>query len=146
MLCEFCRHEFDDSLTECPYCHKKVDIEAKSLTREERDNFAGTTIEMEGSSDEDSYTKRAEYQEKEGYSGQDDTFRRADRPFEDNRNPSGFKVYRLGGGLLTWIIFALIILGIIFFLLPAFLFIGIVGAVAGVIIILLSRLFNKFER
>ena len=28
MLCEFCRHEFDDSLTECPYCHKKVDIEA----------------------------------------------------------------------------------------------------------------------
>ena len=48
MLCEFCRHEFDDSLTECPYCHKKVDIEAKSLTREERDNFAGTTIEMEG--------------------------------------------------------------------------------------------------
>ena len=136
MLCEFCRHEFDDGLTECPYCHKKVDIEAKSLTREERDNFAGTTIEMEGSSGE----------EKEGYSGQDDTFRRADRPFEDNRNPSGFKVYRLGGGLLTWIIFALIILGIIFFLLPAFLFIGIVGAVAGVIIILLSRLFNKFER
>ena len=53
MLCEFCRHEFDDGLTECPYCHKKVDIEAKSLTREERDNFAGTTIEMEGSSGEE---------------------------------------------------------------------------------------------
>ena len=146
MLCEFCRHEFDDSLTECPYCHKKVDIEAKSLTREERDNFAGTTIEMEGSSYEDSYTKRAEYQERDSYSGQDDTFRRTDRPYEENRDHSGFKVYRLGGGLLTWIVFALIVLGIIFFVLPAFLFIGIVGAVAGVIIILLSRLFNKFER
>ena len=104
MLCEFCRHEFDDGLTECPYCHKKVDIEAKSLTREERDNFAGTTIEMEDS--------------------------------------SGFKVYRLGGSLMTWIIFALIVLGIIFFVLPAFLFIGIAGAVAGAIIILLSKLFQ----
>ena len=142
MLCEFCRHEFDDSLTECPYCHKKVDIEAKSLTREERDNFAGTTIEMEGSSDEDSYTKRAEYQERDSYSGQDDTFRRTDRPYEENRDHSGFKVYRLGGGLLTWIVFALIVLGIIFCVLPAFLFIGIVGAVAGAIIILLSRLFQ----
>ena len=142
MLCEFCRHEFDDSLTECPYCHKKVDIEAKSLTREARDNFAGTTIEMEGSSGEDGYTKRAEYQEKDSYSRQEDTFHRADSPYEDNRDSSGFKVYRLGGGLLTWIIFALIVLGIIFFVLPAFLFIGIVGAVAGAIIILLSRLFQ----
>lgn len=142
MLCEFCRHEFDDGLTECPYCHKKVDIEAKSLTREERDNFAGTTIEMEGSSGEDGYTNRAEYQEKDSYSRQDDTFHRADRPYEDNREPSGFKVYRLGGSLLTWIIFALIVLGLIFFILPTFLFIGIIGVVAGAIIILLSRLFN----
>ena len=100
---------------------------------------------MEGSSGEDGYTKRAEYQEKDSYSRQDDTFRRADNPYEDNRDPSGFKVYRLGGGLLTWIIFALIVLGIIFFVLPAFLFIGIAGAVAGAIIILLSRLFNRFE-
>jgi len=44
--------------------------------------------------------------------------------------------------LLTWIIFALIVLGIIFFILPAFLFIGIVGAVAGAIIIFLSRMFQ----
>ena len=141
MLCEFCRHEFDDSLTECPYCHKKVDIEAKSLTREERDSFDGTTIEMEGSGGEEGYTKRAEYQDKDSYRPDDD-FRRADSPYEDNRDPSGFKVYRLGGGLLTWIIFALIVLGIIFFVLPAFLFVGIIGAVAGAIIIFLSRLFQ----
>ena len=67
MLCEFCQHEFDDSLTECPYCHKKVDIEAKSLTREERDSFDGTTIEMEGSGGEEGYTRRTEYQEKDSY-------------------------------------------------------------------------------
>lgn len=142
MLCEFCKHDFDDSLTECPYCHKRVDIEAKSLTREERDNFAGTTIEMEGSSGEDGYTKHAEYQEKDSYYQQDDAYQRADRPYDENRDSSGFKVYRMGGGLLTWIIFALIVLAIIFFLLPAFLFIGIVGAVAGAIIIFLARLFN----
>ena len=141
MLCEFCHHEFDDSLTECPYCHKKVDIEAKSLTREERDSFDGTTIEMEGSGGEEGYTRRAEYQEKDSYRQQDD-FRRGDRPYEDSRNSERLKVYRLGGGLLTWIIFALIVLGIIFFVLPAFLFIGVIGAVAGAIIILLSRLFQ----
>ena len=100
MLCEFCRHEFDDNLTECPYCHKMVDIEAKSLTREERDSFDGTTIEMEGSGGEEGYTKRAEYQEKDSYSQQDD-FRRGDRPYEDSRNSERLKIYRLGGGLLT---------------------------------------------
>ena len=141
MLCEFCKHEFDDSLTECPYCHKKVDIEAKSLTREERDSFDGTTIEMEGSGGEEGYTRRAEYQEKDSYWQQDD-FRQGDRSYEDSRNSERLKVYRLGGGLLTWIIFALIVLGIIFFILPAFLFIGVIGAVAGAIIILLSRLFQ----
>lgn len=142
MLCEFCHHEFDDSLTECPYCHKKVDIEAKSLTREERDNFDGTTIEMEGLPGEESYTKRAEYQEKDSYRQQDDAYQRADRSYEDNRYSDRLKVYRLGGGLLTWIIFALIVLGIIFFILPAFLFIGIIGAVAGAIIIFLSKMFQ----
>lgn len=38
MLCKFCQHDFDDSLTECPYCHKQVDFEPKSLTRK-----SGTT-------------------------------------------------------------------------------------------------------
>ena len=142
MLCEFCHHEFDDSLTECPYCHKKVDIEAKSLTREERDSFDGTTIEMEGSPGEEGYTKRAEYQEKDSYQQQDEAYQRAEKSYEDNRYSDRLKVYRLGGGLLTWIIFALIMLGTIFLILPAFLFIGIIGAVAGAIIILLSRMFQ----
>ena len=142
MLCKFCQHEFDDSLTECPYCHKQVDFEPKSLTREERDNFAGTTIEMEGNPGEEGYTKRSEYQEKDSYYQQDDAYQRADKSNEDNSNSSGFKVYRMGGGLLTWIIFALIVLGIIFFILPAFLFVGIIGAVAATIILFVLRLFH----
>ena len=142
MLCKFCQHEFDDSLTECPYCHKQVDFEPKSLTREERDNFVGTTIEMEGNPGEEGYTKRAEYQEKDSYYQQDDAYQRADKSNEDNSNSSGFKVYRMGGGLLTWIIFALIVLGVICFVLPTFLFIGIIGLVVGSIIIFLSKLFQ----
>ena len=141
MLCKFCQHDFDDSLTECPYCHCRVDFEPKSLTREERDSFSGTTIDMESSGGKDSFSGRSEYQEHSDYR-QDETFQRADRPYEDGETSPGFKVYRMGGGLLTWIIFALIILGIFFFLLPAFLFVGIIGAVAGGIIIFLSRLFK----
>ena len=41
MLCKFCQHEFDARLTECPYCHRLVEVEAQPLTREERDNFSG---------------------------------------------------------------------------------------------------------
>ncbi|MBQ8920207.1 MAG: hypothetical protein IJ056_08900 [Acidaminococcaceae bacterium] len=137
MLCKFCQHEFDDSLTECPYCHRQVDFEPKSLTREERDSFSGTTIEIDGG-DSGSYS---EYQEQDSYR-RDETFQRADRPYEEGRSSTGFKVYRLGGGLLTWIIFALIVVGIVFFLLPAFLIFAVVGAVAGAVIIFLSRLFQ----
>lgn len=138
MLCKFCQHEFDDSLTECPYCHRQVDFEPKSLTREERDSFSGTTIEVDGSADgSGSY----EYQEQDSYR-RDERFQRADRPYEDNSGSTGFKIYRLGGGLLTWIIFALIVVGIVFFVLPTFLIFAIVGSIAVAIIIILSRLFN----
>jgi hypothetical protein len=97
---------------------------------------------MEGNPGEEGYTKRAEYQEKDSYYQQDDAYQRADKSNEDNSNSSGFKVYRMGGGLLTWIIFALIVLGIIFFILPAFLFVGIIGAVAATIILFVLRLFH----
>jgi len=135
MVCQFCRHEFDDSLTECPYCHKQVDFEPKSLTREERDSFSGTTIDIDESG------RQGEYQDRGEYTDRDD-LRRGDRSYENGEESPGFKVYRLGGGLLTWIIFALIILGIIFFVLPTFLFVGIIGAVVGAIVIFFSRLFQ----
>ena len=139
MLCQFCRHEFDDSLTECPYCHRQGDFEPKSLTREERDSFSGTTIDMGGSSDESE--RCSEYQERDSYRG-DETFQRADRPYEEKDRPAGFKVYRMGGGFLTWIVFALIVLGIIFFILPAVFLFAVAGAIAGAVIIFLSRLFQ----
>ena len=140
MLCKFCQHDFDDSLTECPYCHCQVDFEPKSLTREERDSFSGTTIDMESTGRKDSFSGQGEYQEQSDYR-YDESFQRADRPYEDNETSPGFKVYRMGGGLLTWIIFALILLGIFFFLLPTLLFGGIIGVIA-LGIVFLSRLFK----
>ncbi len=135
MICEFCQHEFDDSLTECPYCHKQVDFEPKSLTREERDSFSGTTIEIDGSGRNDETDMNGQYQEK-------GSFHDTDRDYENSEESPGIKIYRLGGGLLTWIIFALIVLGIIFFVLPAFLFVGLIGTAAFFIILFLSKLFQ----
>ncbi|MBO5605981.1 MAG: hypothetical protein J5915_11420 [Acidaminococcaceae bacterium] len=140
MVCKFCQHEFDDSLTECPYCHKQVDFEPKSLTREERDSFSGTTIDIDDP-ENSQHSGDSQYQDKYDYRDRGD-YQRADRPYGSSENPSGFKVYRLGGSLITWIIFALIVLGIIFFVLPAFLFVGVIGAAAVAIIIFLSRLFQ----
>ncbi|MBR1512030.1 MAG: hypothetical protein IJ625_05175 [Acidaminococcaceae bacterium] len=140
MVCKFCQHEFDDSLTECPYCHKQVDFEPKSLTREERDSFSGTTIDIDDPGSRQ-HSGDSQYQDKYDYQDRGD-YQRADRPYGSTENPSGFKVYRLGGSLITWIIFALIVLGIIFFVLPAFLFVGVIGAAAVAIIIFLSRLFQ----
>ena len=140
MVCKFCQHEFDDSLTECPYCHKQVDFEPKSLTREERDSFSDTTIDIDDPENRQD-SGDSQYQDKYDYRDRGD-YQRADRPYGSSENPSGFKVYRLGGSLITWIIFSLIVLGIIFFVLPAFLFVGVIGAAAVAIIIFLSRLFQ----
>ena len=67
MLCKFCQHDFDDSLTECPYCHRQVDFEPKSLTREERDSFSGTTIEIDGPSGDNGNKSYSDYQEQGSY-------------------------------------------------------------------------------
>jgi hypothetical protein len=48
MLCKFCHREFEDGLSECPYCHYVVDVEAQTLTKDERDTFSGVTIEQDG--------------------------------------------------------------------------------------------------
>lgn len=140
MLCKFCRHEFEDSLTECPYCHRIVEVDAQSLTREERDSFNGQTIEADGSvrdesrrSGRDGSASRASYEGQAGY-GQQDTPR-------NGSGSSRIHVYR-SGGLLTWIMVALLIIGVVFFLLPAFLFIAVIGAIVGAIFFFVSGLFQ----
>lgn len=140
MLCKFCRHEFDDSLTECPYCHRIVEVEPQSLTREERDSFSGTTIEADGSvrddrnrSDSYIYEERDAYDPQEGYGRQEDA--------RSDRAGSGIHVYRFGG-LMTWLITILVILGLVFFLLPAFLVVAVAGAFISAIVLFVMRLFQ----
>ena len=43
---------------------------------------------------------------------------------------------------MTWLIIALVLIGIVFFLLPAFIFIAIAGAVAGAVVLFFLRLFQ----
>ncbi len=133
MLCKFCQHEFDARLTECPYCHRLVEVEVQPLTREERDNFSGATIEADGTIHEGD----------EGAAGvrQDNGYESSGDGAETTADGSGIHVYHTGG-LMTWLIIALVLIGIVFFLLPAFIFIAIAGAVAGAVVLFFLRLFQ----
>ena len=66
MVCSFCHHEFDEALTECPYCHRIVEKDAHSLTVEERESFDGATIEVDGTvcGGEGDRARSREYQER----------------------------------------------------------------------------------
>lgn len=146
MKCSFCQNEFDDNLTECPYCHRQVEIEPKSLSPVERDNFDGVTLEMDGTiSDEatgESERVRVEYQEDFRDGREEDPFRReTGERYETGRNPFGFKVYHAGGSSIWWTLLILVvILALVFFLLPAFLIIAGIGA----LVVFILRLFSRF--
>lgn len=132
MLCKFCQHEFDDRLTECPYCHRLVEVEAQQLTREERDSFNGATIEADGTIHEGDRDAAGERQ-RNGYESTNGT--------ETTAGRSGIHIYR-AGGLMTWLIIALVLIGIVFFVLPAFIFIAVAGAVVGAVVLFFLRLFQ----
>ena len=133
MLCKFCQHEFEDHLTECPYCHRLVEIETQPLSREERDSFSGATIEADGSVREGD-TPRSGNGGSSAYEGYG-----AER--KGGAEGSRIHVYHTGG-LLTWCIIALVLIGLVFFLLPAFLFIAVAGAVVGAVVLFFLRLFQ----
>jgi len=118
VICEFCHHEFADGLTECPYCHKLVDVTATRMSREERDSYDGETIEI--GADGEVRRQDDKYQTRGEYGGQNDT---------QKENPApGVKIYRFGHGWL-WLLLCLIILvASFFFLLPAIVIIAAIGA------------------
>lgn len=130
MECKFCHREFDNGLSECPYCHCMVDIEPQKLTATEKNTFDGVTIDVadgtvhEGSNLTEEAGAENEETSEAGSSGSQST-------------GSGFHVYHLGGGLLWTGLILLAILALFFFLLPTFLLVGV--AIAGVYLV--SRLF-----
>jgi len=131
MICSFCHREFDDGLTECPYCHYMVQIEPSTLSREERDSFEGMTIETDGTVSGGGYRERG---------GEDYSEDRTEGSDMRSEQGSGIHVFRFGSSLLFWVVGLLILLAAVFFLLPAFL----LGAVVFSVVVFIIRLFNGF--
>lgn len=106
MICKNCGFEYVDGLKECPNCQTPNEPqEPQVLTQEERDTFAGLTIETTPPGSEQGEYKVYEGSEEEaGNTGQ--------RPF-------GFRVRTFGGVSLLWqILIVLAIVAIIFIVLP----------------------------
>ncbi len=133
MICNFCGHEVDDKVSECPYCHYIFEKDAQVLSSQERDNFDGITIDEEGNADDHSRQNSSGNQYGNGYRT-DDT----GNPYRQQQNPN-IKVYPLGCGssmLMTLLILGGI-LALFFFLLPTFLVFAAIGAV----VVFILRLF-----
>ncbi len=61
MQCPFCKREVAKGATECPYCHYQFTVDAEVLSSDERDSFAGVTVEEDGST---SGTPKGSYDER----------------------------------------------------------------------------------
>ena len=112
MICKFCHREFEDGLSECPYCHYVVEVEPQTLTRDERDTFSGVTIEQDGTVREGTQPEQTE--ENADYAETE----------QENTRPQGLHVFHLGSSLLWLGLILLFILGLIITFLPAFIVIA----------------------
>jgi len=117
MECKFCHREFEDGLSECPYCHCMVEIEPQKMSQVEKNTFEGVTIDV------------ADGTVHEGRNVAEDSSYEQERESQETERPeqpeSGFHVYHWGGGLLWTGLILLAILAVIFFLLPTFLLFGV---------------------
>lgn len=115
MICKFCHREFEDGLSECPYCHYVVDVEAQTLTRDERDTFDGVTIEEDGTVHDGLHPETTYGNATEDEAG---ARQREDQP------SSGLHVFHLGSSLFWLGLILIFILGLIVVFLPAFIVIA----------------------
>jgi hypothetical protein len=114
MLCKFCHREFEDGLSECPYCHYVVDVEAQTLTKDERDTFSGVTIEQDGTVRETSRPQEADQDDAENYADNE----------QETPHSQGIHVFHMGSSILWLGLILLFILGLILTFLPAFIVIA----------------------
>lgn len=137
MKCNFCGHEVDDHIEECPYCHYQFKKDAQVLTAQERDTFVGVTIEENGDTEYNEEKKQQQQRsEDKPHFGQQ---RREGGQERHNQVPPQFKVHTLhfGSGLFLTVIILLAILALFFFLLPTLLVFAAIGAV----VVFIARLF-----
>nr|WP_092074881.1 hypothetical protein [Dendrosporobacter quercicolus]NSL49779.1 hypothetical protein [Dendrosporobacter quercicolus DSM 1736]SDN19158.1 hypothetical protein SAMN04488502_11414 [Dendrosporobacter quercicolus] len=118
MVCENCGNEFKPGETECSVCHSGKG-EVKILTTEEKRNFQGVTIETTGEDQHDQNQRRRHERE------------------------TGYVKYRVisfgNSGFLTKLLFAGILLFVIFVALPVVVF----GAGLVLIIWFILRSINR---
>ena len=123
MICKKCGFEYIDGLKECPNCQEPNEpIEAKVLTKDERDTFAGITIE-------------------EANTEKEKIFRVYDTDEEREKNRSSHihvKTFGLGSSWLWILLFLVVLAGLFFFILP----IAIVLAIGAACYYLYSLLFS----
>lgn len=107
MICKKCGFEYIDGLKECPNCQTPNEpAEVKVLTEDERDTFDGITIEESQNESQEQYRN---YEQET----------RQEKP-----KTSGIYVKSFGVTSFLWqLLILLIIAGVIFIILPAFLMI-----------------------
>lgn len=121
MECGFCKRQVPPGTTECPYCHYRFEIDAKVLTPEERDTFAGDTIDDDGNID----GQRKVYRNNEGYKG-------TSGQGEDNGNAGFIKVHNFGcgGSMFITLLLLILFLALVVCMLPTILVFAAIGAAA----------------
>lgn len=123
MNCSFCGRELDRCIQECPYCHCRVEHDAQILMPEERDTFAGVTIEEDGTAFDGVRVEEAG-EERGSYAG--------------SAGPQiRVQTFGCGSGILMTLLILGGILAMVFFFLPAFLIFAAIAAVA----VFIMRLF-----
>lgn len=133
MICKFCHREFEDGLSECPYCHCIVDVEAQTMSRDERDTFSGVTIEEDGSVHDGPRPAR---QEEADFSA-DERQEAGDDRSQTVPPAPGLHVFNVGRSLLWVVLILIVLLGLVITFLPAFIIIAAIAAVG----IFIARLF-----
>src|SRR5574344_3092954 len=107
MICKKCGFEYVDNLKECPNCQTPNEPEeAKVLQADERDTFTGITIEEAEGTESKSYNISSDDNKEDGFKGT--------HVYHTSVSVGSF-------GFLWQLLFLIVVAGIVFILLPAFL-------------------------
>lgn len=121
MICNYCKEEISPLSKECPHCASPVQ-EVQVMSADERDNFRGVTIVQD--------TNGATFDEEfeQPYTAPQENYEpKTKRKFYYYSSASSSNTGKMS--LLSKIMIILIILGIVFFVIPAILTMVLIGAV-----------------
>lgn len=111
MRCPNCSKELEENTTKCEFCGQEFSTEARPMSAQEVSNYQGITLDEENSYERTEQDYRYEQE-------------------EPNKSRVYVKTVNMSGGLIGTVVFAILLVGLLFFVLPAFLLIG--AAVAAI--------------